>query len=752
MNGVNGTNGTNGANGANGSNAVNVVPEDAPLSGVVAITVDDRVSNGILTLPQLVRGLVDQYENGSLPPGTQFPLPAATTDAVRTLREARASVLVRWFDPLSYTAEVPLSDGGATTTRDPRQLPRFGANNDFVGFLGDGWEDAGTPYFQGSGNAGWMWVNHEYVSNDRPLNVAFADGGTRYFPPTGQHLSLAQFSRAFRFTTADPLNLTPWSQAEIDEHVRQWKRQVGGSWFRIVKDPSSATWQIDMSSTARRFDGTSNTLLSVTGHTLAGRDSDDLGMPLPLGVVAGTNSNCAGTITPWGTILSGEENTQFSYGDLEPVYSSSNLFLPSGHGFVSGNPITFPYAPVPLSGLTSPGGEGSFAATSGLHSREVHGWIAEIDPAARPEDYYSRRSEGVGHRKIGGLGRARWETAAIAVDSNFRLTPNQPMTMYGADDRRNGRIYKYVTASPYTAGMTRAQIRGLLDSGGKLYVAHFENLKFDNGEVLTDGGVPALARSANGYEVQSPVVGRWIELSVTSPDIAPNAAALGMPTMTVGQALTSTTWNGIGGFVSNDDVRRALHTAANKIGVAELNRPEDLEWNPVDPTGVPALYVAFTGHGQSTTLTQDGVLATSAAQQGSRSAMRHGAIFAIRETGTAPATSTTFTAFSVWRGVGGSADVFAAAMPDNLLIDRQGGVWFGTDGNPGRNLGKADAVYYLDLDRSHVNSFGKAFRIAAMPSDAEATGPAFAPDMKSLFIAVQHPGEDQVSTWPKRMP
>src|SRR5262249_25075993 len=155
---------------------------------------------------------------------------------------------------------------------------------------------------------------------------------------------------------------------------------------------------------------------------------------------------------------------------------------------------------------------------------------------------------------------------------------------------------------------------------------------------------------------------------------------------------------------------RALHTAANKIGVAELNRPEDVEWNPHDPTGVPALYVAFTGHGQPTTLTQTGALATAAAQQGNRSAMRNGAIFALRETGANPAASTTFTFYAVWRGVGGSSDVFAAAMPDNLLIDRQGGVWFGTDGNPGRNNGKSDGVYYLDLDRTHPNAFGKAFR------------------------------------------
>ena len=71
--------------------------------------------------------------------------------------------------------------------------------------------------------------------------------------------------------------------------------------------------------------------------------------------------------------------------------------------------------------------------------------------------------------------------------------------------------------------------------------------------------------------------------------------------------------------------------------------------------------------------------------------------------------------------------------------------------------GKSDAVYYLDLDPAHkagqpgiVNAtFGKAFRVAAMPSDAEATGPALSSDMRTLFVSVQHPGEGVYSTWPQ---
>ena len=108
----------------------------------------------------------------------------------------------------------------------------------------------------------------------------------------------------------------------------------------------------------------------------------------------------------------------------------------------------------------------------------------------------------------------------------------------------------------------------------------------------------------------------------------------------------------------------------------------------------------------------------------------------------------------MWAGTSGTGP-FDAANPDNLVIDKDGGVWFGTDGNFGTN-GRADACYYLDLDPANragqpgvVNaSYGKAFRFVAGPSDSEATGPCFSSDRKTFFFAVQYPGENVYSTWP----
>ncbi|MEH7013400.1 alkaline phosphatase PhoX, partial [Neobacillus niacini] len=51
---------------------------------------------------------------------------------------------------------------------------------------------------------------------------------------------------------------------------------------------------------------------------------------------------------------------------------------------------------------------------------------------------------------------------------------------------------------------------------------------------------------------------------------------------------------------------------------------------------------------------------------------------------------------------------------------------------------------------------GIAFQFASAPAEAELTGPSFNPDEKTLFLSIQHPGEETkdknnpTSTWPHR--
>lgn len=665
-------------------------------------------------LAELVKELTGQYAAGTLPADMVFPLPATATDTLRTLRGARSNVVISWNDPLTFN--------GAPTA------PHFGANADFIAYLGDGWNAvaANAPQWNGSSTAGWMWVNHEYVSGTGPSLTA---------APTSHQLWFAQ-RLAEAGVLKNDVTANGWAQADIDTYIQWHKKQVGGSWMRIVQDPATGEWAVDRSAQNRRYDATSSTLTRIAGQAVSA-DHDDLGAPLPAGVAVGIMGNCAGALTPWGTVITAEENVQFFYGDLETAWSSQQKFTP-GQGMNPGADVT----PTLTSSTSADFGRSS--DPNQRHARDLYGYLAEIDPGKPSAEHYGAANAGDGHMKWGFFGRARWETATFAVDLDWKLVPNKPIVAYGADDRNGGRIYKYVSTGNYTAGMSKAAVRNLLDTG-KLYAAHYAGLDNTTGTTL-------LATKLAPTEA-APGTGAWIELSVNSMAIAPNAAALGAPTKTVGAALKDVSWNGLGGFPTDNAVRRALFSTSAKIGIMELNRPEDIEWNPRDPSGKPRLYVAFTNHTRGMQLAQNGSLETNLNAAKRTDAV--GSIFAMEEADPAsPGSSATFKYFEVWHGAKGKGD-FDAASPDNLLVDREGGIWFGTDGNFGVN-GHTDAFYYLDLDKTHtagmagvVNaSFGRAFRVASVPSDAEATGPAFSPDMKTLFMSVQHPGEDLYSKWP----
>jgi len=688
------------------------VSSSAPLSSLVAFTFCDAAGTGATNIADYVKALVGRVATNSIDPNLEFPLAVATTDSVRTIAGLVPDVVVKWLDPLTWDNMT-----SAATT------PRYGANGDYIAFFGDGW--TGTPWWNGSDNAGFMWVNHEYVSNGRPQATA---------APTGQHLTLARFLSYWGVISGAATSNT-WTAGDLAIYTDEYKKQVGGTWMRIVKDPSTAEWSIDKSTLPTRYDATDATLVKVTGLDVSD-DTDDNGVALPADVVVGIQGNCSGGMTPWGTIFTGEENVSFSYGDLE-AWTSGNR-LTAGRGFDPGADVAF---------TVTPSVSGEFTSGTAAHPRDAYGYLVEIDPGQPPGEFFGKTTAGVGHRKVGYMGRAAWENATFAMGTDWKLIPNQPIVVYSGNDRRSGHIYKFVTTGNYTAGMTKAQTRALLDSG-KLYVAHFAGLDNSQGRRL-------LAGQATPTE-QAPGTGQWLELSTTSTAIAPNATALGTPTKTVGQALVDVSWNGIGGFPTDAEVRKALFTASLKIGAMELNRPEDLEYNPYGgPNGTtPRIYVAFTNHSGTVALDQNGVLLAATATQPNRGD-RVGGVFAIEETTAAtPASSTTFKYWQAWGG-NITPGLYAAGDPDNIVIDKNGGVWFGTDGYFGTTSRKsADGLYYLDLDPAHKQTatptFGLAFRIAAVPSDAEVTAPTFTPGMTSLFMHVQHPGEDIYSAWPAR--
>ena len=106
---------------------------------------------------------------------------------------------------------------------------------------------------------------------------------------------------------------------------------------------------------------------------------------------------------------------------------------------------------------------------------------------------------------------------------------------------------------------------------------------------------------------------------------------------------------------------------------------------------------------------------------------------------------------------GGEAQGFSC--PDNLAFDLSGNLWLTSDMS-GSVMNKADGPYMPFKNNSlfviprYGKDAGKVIRVASAPRDAELTGPWFAPDGKTLFLSVQHPGEqttdlnNPTSRWP----
>ena len=81
------------------------------------------------------------------------------------------------------------------------------------------------------------------------------------------------------------------------------------------------------------------------------------------------------------------------------------------------------------------------------------------------------------------------------------------------------------------------------------------------------------------------------------------------------------------------------------------------------------------------------------------------------------------------------------ACPDNMAFDTAGNLWFTSDIS-GSLMNQEPYTEFknngLFLVPRTGPKEGQVIQIASAPSDAELTGPFFAPDGKTLFISVQH--------------
>ena len=210
------------------------------------------------------------------------------------------------------------------------------------------------------------------------------------------------------------------------------------------------------------------------------------------------------------------------------------------------------------------------------------------------------------------------------------------------------------------------------------------------------------------------------------------------------------------GFASQADVLIELRRAAEAVGATPMDRPEDVEAHP--QTG--RVYVVMTFNEQRT--------AAQVNPANPRAGNKYGHIIEIVPplVGGKPDHAATECDWGFFMLGGNPADpahgarygapVTAngwVAAPDNLAFDPKGRLWISTDGQDDA-AGFNDSLYGAAVSgpsRGATRSFFNG------PGGSEVCGPEFTPDGRTLFLAIQHPGDgstfDKPSTrWPDFRP
>jgi uncharacterized protein len=91
-------------------------------------------------------------------------------------------------------------------------------------------------------------------------------------------------------------------------------------------------------------------------------------------------------------------------------------------------------------------------------------------------------------------------------------------------------------------------------------------------------------------------------------------------------------------------------------------------------------------------------------------------------------------------------DAAAFGSPDGVWADPRGRLWIQTDGSqPG---GANNQMLVADTSRRDLLGAPDLRRFLTGPKGCEVTGITATPDGRTLFVNIQHPGENGESTWP----
>jgi secreted PhoX family phosphatase len=552
------------------------------------------------------------------------PVPA-DVDAVTVPRGFRWTPIIRWGDPL-FDRRDAFDPNHQTAEKQARQ---FGYNNDYLDII-----------VARNGREALLVANQEYTN-----------AGIMFPPAANEDERLEQLR----------ISKAAHGMAVVELERRRagdpWTYRVGGRRNRRI---------------------TADTRMVFSGPA-AGSDllktADDPAGRFPVG----TFGNCAGGTTPWGTVLSGEEN-------FNGYFRAAGTSAAQKRYGLSANPSSYGWEAVdPRFDARQPGYE---------NEPNRFGWIVEIDPENPDEPPVKHTA----------LGRLKHEGANVTISRSGHAVA------YMGDDERFDYLYKFVSADRYRRGDSRgarAHNKTLLTKGS-LYVARFGG-DSPVSEITGTGALPSDGRFDGA--------GEWVPLVRDG-----RSAVSGF---TVEQVLVNT------------------RLAADAVGATKMDRCEDVQPHP--KTG--RVYVACTNNTDRGKAGKEG-----ATEINPRNANRDGHVIEITEAHD-DATSTRF-GWSILLLCGDPATspntyfagfpadrVSPISCPDNLAFDSDGNLWISTDGQPG-TIGYNDGLFRVPLagrERGHVQQF------LAVPRDAETCGPVVHDRDGSVFVAVQHPGEE--GTW-----
>ena len=320
-----------------------------------------------------------------------------------------------------------------------------------------------------------------------------------------------------------------------------------------------------------------------------------------------------------------------------------------------------------------------------------HGWVVEIDPFD-PHSMPVKRTA---------LGRFKHENAALAETTDGRAV------VYMGDDERGEFIYRFISRDRIDHKDPKAN-RDLLDHG-TLYVA-----RFDDGDKNPD-----LPRGQ----------GQWVELS---------HGKNGVDTAS--------------GFANQGDVLIHARLAGSVVNATRMDRPEWIVVSPKDGQ----VYCTLTNNAKRG---EDG---QPVGGPNPREKNVYGQILRWKaHNGDHGADTFDWDLFVVagnpvvhaGQPKAGSSNITAQNMfnsPDGLGFDDAGRLWILTDGDASNAADFAGMGNNQMLCADPVS--GEIRRFMVGPIGCEVTGISFSPDQKTLFVGIQHPGENGGSTFPEHLP